>query len=404
MRNLKMRSVSPTSPCLSKKKQTTTYRKDLHSKMRQSLVRIQTCVCVSLLQVLHILHIYFLIITSAYVFWFYMDAEREFERSRLAQKTAGAAADDTDEFDFDDDSSPPVTSSLQAALEKAKLNAVVEDSNIEAIRAVEKASAVSETASRANQETAASGAKEERFDVRKAAQEAFEGVSNVYGSGLGDQDVQLLGMDANVADAEASAGGAAKPAMGVNDIIEEVDEEELEAAEAAEEQHEATRKASVAAQQQRLEQEWNDLDSERLISNEADSEQVRTRAQSDIDNMHKIFFYDECLQYLRSIDLSPYESLINVSTIDEKKEGFFSRTFKGSNASLNFDNSEALLKWPFLLAQRDWIPSKKRDLQCMQSIYRRLLGVGDEVDCGAVGSHWGDIGFQGNDPCTDVNR
>jgi hypothetical protein len=74
--------------------------------------------------------------------------------------------------------------------------------------------------------------------------------------------------------------------------------------------------------------------------------------------------------------------------------------------------TQDLLRWPFLLAQEDYDPSEPRQLLILQTIYRALVGkhgtherdVELPPHVPATGSHWDAIGFQGSDPCTDVNR
>ena len=75
-------------------------------------------------------------------------------------------------------------------------------------------------------------------------------------------------------------------------------------------------------------------------------------------------------------------------------------------------STDELLRWPFLLAQQEYSPDDPKQLLILQSIYRALIGKhgSHELDANvpayvpALGSHWDAIGFQGSDPCTDINR
>ena len=69
---------------------------------------------------------------------------------------------------------------------------------------------------------------------------------------------------------------------------------------------------------------------------------------------------------------------------------------------------ENQLKFPFLLAQEKWNPSIDWQLNALRTIYYRLLPERNHQNSvtvlSATGPHWEHIGFQGLDPCTDVNR
>ena len=52
--------------------------------------------------------------------------------------------------------------------------------------------------------------------------------------------------------------------------------------------------------------------------------------------------------------------------------------------------------------QIHYTPKDVLHRRLIQTIYRRL--VKEKRACPDVGSHWDTIGFQGTDPCTDLNR
>ena len=90
------------------------------------------------------------------------------------------------------------------------------------------------------------------------------------------------------------------------------------------------------------------------------------------------------------------------------------------NKVLNFINSEQHLEVPFLLAQVDVDLARVEDLHMLQSLYVFFLNenlsgsdlappLRQEVleliqAVPAMGPHWEQIGFQGLDPRTDLNR
>ena len=132
--------------------------------------------------------------------------------------------------------------------------------------------------------------------------------------------------------------------------------------------------------------------------------------------------YSDTLAYVQGLDLNTHESPINPFE-PRKATGKSIMTMMGLKAdnrkvdkltvSEEGWTTDDLLRWPFLLAQRDYNPSEPRQLLILQSIYRALIGkhgTDPERDVRippyvpATGGHWEAIGFQGNDPCTDINR
>lgn len=126
--------------------------------------------------------------------------------------------------------------------------------------------------------------------------------------------------------------------------------------------------------------------------------------------------YSDTLAYVQGLDLSAYEASINPFE-PRKGAGKSIMTMMGLKA----DNckvaplkvtaegwtTDDLLRWPFLVAQRDYDPTEPRQLLILQSIYRALMGKQDKAlpqFVPATGAHWEAIGFQGNDPRTDINR
>jgi hypothetical protein len=104
-----------------------------------------------------------------------------------------------------------------------------------------------------------------------------------------------------------------------------------------------------------------------------------------------------CIFTYRSVDYSAFESAI-ITTEPEPKSFFSAFT----TTKLNFPGSESQIRFPFLLAQLDYSPSEPRHLDILRTLYSRLTGVSTPVS--PTGPQWDDIGFQGLDPCTDINR
>jgi hypothetical protein len=75
----------------------------------------------------------------------------------------------------------------------------------------------------------------------------------------------------------------------------------------------------------------------------------------------------------------------------------------GACSSISYTHSfEAQREVPFLIAQVPYDPSCPEHFLALQTIYKLLTG--NSIDCAPTGTHWDVIGFQGLDPCTDLNR
>lgn len=109
-------------------------------------------------------------------------------------------------------------------------------------------------------------------------------------------------------------------------------------------------------------------------------------------------------------DYTQYESSICV-----RDEPTASWSLLNRPAQLKFDGCEEKLKFPFLLAQLNYEPSRPQLLNVMRKIFKTLTslnisgekgaqhGVAAEFSsliCPVVGPHWERIGFQGLDPRT----
>ena len=64
----------------------------------------------------------------------------------------------------------------------------------------------------------------------------------------------------------------------------------------------------------------------------------------------------------------------------------------------------------FHLCKVHWDPDNPLHLGMLQTCYFRLLAIADATpesrsqQCPPRGDHWNLVGFQGSDPCTDLNR
>ena len=97
----------------------------------------------------------------------------------------------------------------------------------------------------------------------------------------------------------------------------------------------------------------------------------------------------------RSLDYSSLESQIRVA----EETSIFSKMI---STKLNYPDCDSDLKFPFLIAQLDCNPHDPVHFRILRSIYFLLTRTWPPLT--TTGPHWEDIGFQGLDPCTDINR
>ena len=100
------------------------------------------------------------------------------------------------------------------------------------------------------------------------------------------------------------------------------------------------------------------------------------------------------------LDYSEYSSKIQV--FDFRKAGFFQKVKMCvvGKPSLKTKDLERERDHLFSLALKPVDYNHLEDERLLQTIYRSLTG--DELECPRFGKHWETIGFQGNDPSTDV--
>ena len=109
--------------------------------------------------------------------------------------------------------------------------------------------------------------------------------------------------------------------------------------------------------------------------------------------------YDEAFKYFQSLDLSSDHAKINPTQKDQRN--LLKQLFKRRPA-LKASVEERDL--PFLLALQRYDPRVPVHWRMVHTIFRELTPKNRPVPCPTLGSHWVLIGFQGNDPRTDVNR
>jgi ELMO/CED-12 family len=107
----------------------------------------------------------------------------------------------------------------------------------------------------------------------------------------------------------------------------------------------------------------------------------------------------EALKLLRQVDMSSYRALIVPTEFVSK--GF---TLLQKTPVLKVPNADVQRDEVFLLAQAHYNPDNTLHQRLLQTVYRAFTGNSSEICIPNTGTHWDAIGFQGIDPCTDLNR
>lgn len=237
-----------------------------------------------------------------------------------------------------------------------------------------------------------------KLDIKEATINALTAIKEVYETGMGDFEVQLLPVD------HALSASVAAVSCGT---IEEGDEDEEE----LEEEQSAMRSKQNALEVSKIEAEWglvgissNDSIMQ-TISNIKDNDTTTLVAQVKIT-------YQEFLSFLQCQDLSVYRSSILVRNPPKKATGIGSSLLNmvgyRKPAALNIPDAEEALALPFLFAQLDYDPNITEHHAVLQTIFNTLISQSHyprgQHGVPPTGPHWEQIGFQGLDPRTDINR
>ncbi len=251
----------------------------------------------------------------------------------------------------------------------------------------------------------ASAADARPASAHQEARKAFREIADVYGSGLGDNEVLMLGVVEGAS--KTAAVPLDKSVAGL--AIEEGDED----AEEQEELEQEVREAEVEAAASQLRTEWDEVGAAEALAGSkmgglAKTAEFTTTASPALRNLSpvdvapskrsKVVSYKSALRAVQSSDLERFAPLI--ATKEEgRRGGWFGL---GAPRDISYPQSEADLRLPFLAAQLDYDPSAHLDI--LTSIFSFFVSEESAAGVGATGEHWEKIGFQGVDPRTDLNR
>ncbi|CAN0518186.1 unnamed protein product, partial [Ectocarpus sp. 8 AP-2014] len=154
-----------------------------------------------------------------------------------------------------------------------------------------------------------------------------------------------------------------------------------------------------SAQRALVAKEWEAIDQLRTAERSVPMEKgVGGKLQPiSIDQANRLVTTAEVLGYFRSQDLCAHKAAIVPYQPPESRFGLFRRASK-----LRFPDAEQLRDEVFILAQIKYAPADVEHRRLLQTVYRRMTN--EKRACPDVGPHWDTVGFQGTDPCTDLNR
>lgn len=209
--------------------------------------------------------------------------------------------------------------------------------------------------------------------------QALKDITDVYGTGMGDQEVLLLDV---VGDSKLKVLDLVESSRGLTAINEEEEEEEDDC-----------QAGAVTVDPINTEpSEWDLLESSNQVANS-------TAVKNDTNHLVADMNYHEALSFCKMLDLSEHETSIVIE--ETAKSPIFSFS---SSSRLDFPGCKALLKFPFLLACVDYNPFCPEHFGMMKEIFAKLINDYDSAKLQPIDEHWECLGFQGKDPRTDLNR
>eukprot|EP01039_Chlorochromonas_danica_P004405 gene4405-4827_t len=226
------------------------------------------------------------------------------------------------------------------------------------------------------------------------ARKALTDIVDVYGQGMGDQEVLLLDLPSQ------QTSSPIPPTLligGALDAIEEEDEEE------GEEEEEVGANEDRGSDEIRsgAMTEFDDIAAANgnLCDAPQQDEWGVPTASCTSEEQFSCFPYDDALSFCLSQDLSRFRSSI-VIVEEPQQKGWLSGWRKPPE--LNASRAKEI-EIPFLLAQLDYDPFVPQHLAMLRTIYVSLISS-SEAPPGPTDGRWEQLGFQGSDPRTDLNR
>lgn len=389
--------------------------------------------------------------------------EKDLQNSSILNDDSAICAAPTsrldDEFDFEVDTPSFDPDELRRTLQSAaeELKAAEQDDPLDEAGCTGNNTGVESTSIKSIEDSG-------NYDAYGDAKDALQAIVDIYECGLGDQEIVImnsLGADAVTTlthqhhppvsigasivpgTGTVPKGKSSKRSTGVKNVrtkierekIIEEDEEDYELREKELEEARAEAEKRERLEAAMLESEWQgvtstpDKPTRRKSTGSSSPKDIgcsprlslsqlgspvppSPRSTGGGEESNSSDAYDVLLVFLKSQNLTQYHSQIVTSSQLLKGSWIL-----GGNVKLNFDGCDEQLKFAFSVAQVNYDPVRYREhFSALKVIYKFFVPISTNLsplstgrgirtrDVGMVGSHWGNIGFQGLDPCTDINR
>lgn len=260
------------------------------------------------------------------------------------------------------------------------------------------------------------------YAIANEAKKAFDDIVGVYGNGMGDQEVLLLDMMLHEQDKKLE-----QQEIGNLDVILEADEDEEEEEESEKDSVQpatsttssttaaptSVSAASKYAVKSKAEQEFDDFIQKEAEVSTAESTGTKMSSTAAEEKKFTRMSFDLVTAYFATLDYTPYEDKIILYEEPSSSSSFsIPKLFGGGNnhKKLSYPNSEEELRFVFHIAQIDYNPMIEEHLNMLCTIYNSLLKVNirnrhdPHLLLKGIDERWENIGFQGRDPMTDLNR
>jgi ELMO/CED-12 family len=239
--------------------------------------------------------------------------------------------------------------------------------------------------------------------------------STAVASGVADDDSCTSAKENAIVDATAETN-AVKTECIISKVIDEGDEDDVVEPDETEPVETAVEVSLTEVEQPEqisAADEWNAIEALQQQHNQRSasfnlnsSSSSSATTVNDVDTavpaslLRSNISVKEALKQLRQVDMNSYRALI-VPTEFTSSKGF---TLLQKTPVLRVPNADVQRDEVFLLAQVHYNSEDTLHQRMLQTVYRSFTGNSSEICIPNTGTHWDAIGFQGIDPCTDLNR
>ena len=212
-----------------------------------------------------------------------------------------------------------------------------------------------------------------------AGRDALRGLRQVYSAGLGDMSARA-GQRGGAPAVEAPPEGAIPEGNEEEEALLEASRREAQAA--------ARRREAAAAA------EWEAIEASSAARAPGGAPERAGAARPLRAEELEAAFREERLE-ARGTPIDPV-------SLEESAVPLWCSCLAARLPELTIGGAEAQRDFPFYVAKVHWDPADQIHADALRTVYHALCGGG--LAAPLSGAHWEDVGFQGTDPATDLNR